>query len=531
MATSLNQPQAISQPFAQNGDKNVIPVKNDGTTGAASESLGFPPVTSVPVAQGGIPPARKDFNGIFNVLSNQYFYLQNGGSFTFNQDVSDAIGGYPVDAILRYTDNDVSYQVRSLIPNNTYNFVTTPSYIDGVHWAKAFSEDLSDYVHKTGSNTISANNTFSGTNTFSGSTSLSTNTTGVTQATNDASTKIATTQFVQNVAVTKANKDMDNLTSTGKNIANWSTNVTNCITEIPQDIKLELNNGTLTLKAGSKVYVPNGFESDGTTPKFDEIVIASDLYATYSDSSDIKCFLFYVNGTLNLGNIVVSLSGTTPPTTGFFYNTSTNKISFYLDENMVWDNGSFPLCIASCSNSSVTSIDQIFNGFGYIGSTVFALPGVKGLIPNGRNADGSLKNTEFSLSQVQTYTIKSAWGTGDEGWWLNGINLGIHRAISATYFQDSKPSTSLRDAYWFSPKENILRQTTDTGVTWTQIQGSYSFNISFTSGKITSLTPKTAFHAVDYNDFEKAMLKEDWVKVSTPPASPDVNKFYYIPEN
>ena len=29
----------------------------------------------------------------------------------------------------------------------------------------------------------------------------------------------------------------------------------------------------LTLKAGSKVYVPNGFESDGTTPKFDEIVV------------------------------------------------------------------------------------------------------------------------------------------------------------------------------------------------------------------------------------------------------------------
>lgn len=41
-------------------------------------------------------------------------------------------------------------------------------------------------------------------------------------------------------------------------------NISNCITEIPQDIKLELNNGTLTLKAGSKVYVPNGFEQSQT---------------------------------------------------------------------------------------------------------------------------------------------------------------------------------------------------------------------------------------------------------------------------
>ena len=35
-------------------------------------------------------------------------------------------------------------------------------------------------------------------------------------------------------------------------------NISNCITEIPQDIKLELNNGTLILKAGSKVYKGDG---------------------------------------------------------------------------------------------------------------------------------------------------------------------------------------------------------------------------------------------------------------------------------
>ena len=63
------------------------------------------------------------------------------------------------------------------------------------------------------------------------------------------------------------------------------TQITNCITEIPQDIKLELNNGVLTLKAGSKVYVPNGFEADGTTRKFDEIVFDSDLQVYYQNYS------------------------------------------------------------------------------------------------------------------------------------------------------------------------------------------------------------------------------------------------------
>ena len=34
---------------------------------------------------------------------------------------------------------------------------------------------------------------------------------------------------------------------------------TNRILEIPQDIKLELNSGTLTLKAGSKLYDGTGY--------------------------------------------------------------------------------------------------------------------------------------------------------------------------------------------------------------------------------------------------------------------------------
>ena len=52
--------------------------------------------------------------------------------------------------------------------------------------------------------------------------------------------------------------------------------ITNCLLEVPQRIKLELNDGVLTLKAGSQVIVPNGFEADGTTPKFDYADITSD---------------------------------------------------------------------------------------------------------------------------------------------------------------------------------------------------------------------------------------------------------------
>lgn len=57
---------------------------------------------------------------------------------------------------------------------------------------------------------------------------------------------------------TPANANGKEVTSADFFQSNLLNYTTNRILEIPQDIKLELNNGTLTLKAGSKVYVPNG---------------------------------------------------------------------------------------------------------------------------------------------------------------------------------------------------------------------------------------------------------------------------------
>ena len=190
--------------------------------------------------------------------------------------------------------------------------------------------------------------------------------------------------------------DLDNLSSAGKNIANWSNNVTNCITEIPQDIKLELNDGTLTLKAGSKVYVPNG------TGVFDKVTVPSDVIfhaGTIGTATAPLMLACDLNGGFGAraqpGSFV---SGTTAPsdTTKIWYDTTNNAIKMY--NNGAWVRScSLPFAIYQRTNGEATAIKQVFNGFGYMGSTVFALPGVKGLIPNGRNADGTLNNTEITI--------------------------------------------------------------------------------------------------------------------------------------
>lgn len=157
---SLDLPQILYQPFAATGDKNTI-LNSPSTEDPQRANLqtGFPAITQVPIDNGGIPPERMDFNGLGYLLSSFYFFTQCGGVYTFNQDVSNAIGGYPLGAVLYYTDSDgTMYKVRSLLENNTYNFVTTPSYIDGEHWAYV-SENAFGKIYPVGSLYITTQNT------------------------------------------------------------------------------------------------------------------------------------------------------------------------------------------------------------------------------------------------------------------------------------------------------------------------------------------------------------------------------------
>ena len=138
----LNQPRVLNGLIAETGLKNEIPQNPSGDYHASIQE-GFPAITMQPIENGGIAPQGQDFNGMFNLLSGFYFFTQNGGKYTFDQNVSDAIGGYPQRAILWYEVGDAGYEVVSLVNNNTYNFVDDPSYIDGVHWVRKDFSDLS----------------------------------------------------------------------------------------------------------------------------------------------------------------------------------------------------------------------------------------------------------------------------------------------------------------------------------------------------------------------------------------------------
>jgi len=142
MAIDNQTPQILPNAIASqasSADINVIP--NTTTEyGAVSVAKGFPTETRLPLTSGGVPPKQQDMNGLLKLISSHSIFLQNGGTWTFNQDVSDAIGGYAANTILWYFPPDEApYQVRSMINDNTYNFVTNPEYIDGDHWEQVTS--------------------------------------------------------------------------------------------------------------------------------------------------------------------------------------------------------------------------------------------------------------------------------------------------------------------------------------------------------------------------------------------------------
>lgn len=268
-------------------------------------------------------------------------------------------------------------------------------------------------------------------------------------------------------------------------------NISNCITEIPQDIKLELNNGTLTLKAGSKVYVPNG------AGVFDTVTIANDIVRTGGGQGTGK-MLFYKNGTISAREAVAIVSGSTPPSSSLgnylgWYDTTNNMIKLTSDGGSTWDSGwSFPFCITHDTSGAVF-LDQVFNGFGYIGSTVFALPGIKWLSPARRNADGTLKNKENTNTTVLTTDYP----------YNDNIVLYMDENLLATagsYVQsENEPSGSY--IIWYKPSENILRAKS-TG-SWIIVNARIVFGKAQTSTsgivRFSSIQP---FHALNYNDTE-----------------------------
>ena len=266
--------------------------------------------------------------------------------------------------------------------------------------------------------------------------------------------------------------------------------ITNCVLQIPQNINLELNNGTLTLKAGSKTYMPR---SGGG---FDELVTTKDI--TYSHTYDGEYLLFIDSQIrwLSMMETVYCFSGTTEPEkTGYkvWYDTGTNIINFYNADNVA-SKKSFPIAKVTVSGGQISSIDAVFNGFGFIGSSVFSFPGLKVAVPNGRNPDGTLNNLTTEQTRVLTTILPNSTRTK---LWANANGLiAVYDETTSDY------------GYTYDERLNIVYSKSNMQ------RQNYAHIADLTLNpddnlQIIDINPKYPIRVTDYWDFNKLVKEVD----------------------
>lgn len=260
-------------------------------------------------------------------------------------------------------------------------------------------------------------------------------------------------------------------------------NITNCITEIPQDIKLEIVDGAVVLKAGSKVYVPNG------AGVFDVVDILNDVRYVYSGTEQLILLVSNTGKQLIVSGKGLTVSGATDSLSGTayhtWYDTTNNVINRYnASASEPAYLCSFPIAVITVSNGVVTSIDQVFNGFGYIGGTIFALPGIKGLVPNGRNADGTLN----SINVFNATTVK-----------INTPSDGERDICLSRY--SGYTDVPYVGTYIYDAEDNFVKRSSDGLVGGYVLAGKFTK----TGGQITDFYVRPAFHAVDYSEYKNTI--------------------------
>ena len=247
------------------------------------------------------------------------------------------------------------------------------------------------------------------------------------------------------------------------------TNISNCLTEVPQ-ISWRMSGNNVIFAAGTKAYKP-----DGTV-----ITFASEKTADFSGTLLFIPRYAYADDAGNVYTAKKATSSTSQPSSpdvdDIWFDTANNVIKRYDGE--AWSGScSFPLIYMN--GLLVTSISVIaFGGGGFIGNTIFVLPGVKGLVPNGRKDDGRLNNTAFTVTTPLTYEMDE---NVDSVILLNGSSLSAASYSGSLY--DAESNTNGGAAAGYVEAGNCAY------ITSTVVKKEFSLN--------------QAFHAVDYAEFKQ----------------------------
>lgn len=151
---SLTQPQIIPEGFCNAGTAGidyVIPPVSSLNPDIVTQDKAYPVSQATPLNANGVAVNRPQTNGLWKLATDAIAFLNKGGNYTFDATLTN---GYSKDAILWCAKNN-TFQ-RSLVNNNTANFITNPEYInDGINW-KEQGSNAANQVTAKGTPTFAA---------------------------------------------------------------------------------------------------------------------------------------------------------------------------------------------------------------------------------------------------------------------------------------------------------------------------------------------------------------------------------------
>ena len=260
--------------------------------------------------------------------------------------------------------------------------------------------------------------------------------------------------------------------------------ITNCILEIPQKIKIEHDpvTATLTLKAGSILIVPYGLEDLSTTITvgstfIHENFIVSDtrynagkFFVWVEVQNDISSnvaspgiFIRPVVVHINNNSLIAKLNTSSAATglssgTGVVYRTDLNYVKDYNSGIEAAHVLTFPFAeVKSDEEYIYRYIANVFQGIGHIGNVSWCDKDIKVLFGNGRDKDGNFINIEHTKNQISLTPLTSSY-------------------LNKPYYLSITPDTSEEDGNLFqaSLDSYIVSETQPTVSDSTSVQRWYN---------------------------------------------------------
>lgn len=287
--------------------------------------------------------------------------------------------------------------------------------------------------------------------------------------------------------------------------------ISNCVLDIPQNLKLTLENNVLTLKAGSIITLLGNTYTTVTTTQDNTLTISTDdTWVVFSHSNGLA-----INNYVRLNKIG---SGSSLPADGTtyqcFYN-STDKL-IYLWNNNQWIewNVAYPLCIIKVENGNMSFVkdsngnDMIFNGMGFIGHHIFIYPNINAYMPAELNPDGSLKSTKVNTNALRIIEALSGYGVDSLKRW---ISLQSNHIVSnwSAYKEvnhDSEADYTIANVRYYARDINLIKMYRNDSVS--AVNGVPLVEYYYDGSNITSFTPRQCVRLATVDMLSDTYTKE-----------------------